>query len=333
MVALARMERTLALASSAKRPPPGTKRDRLRPYVAAVLLVCPLAAMGCAGSSDYMADVKSPAALAAPADKAGVVFVRPSGLGFAINFAVLDQNGTWIGDAVAKAHFAVMLPPGDYMFVGWAENTAALKATVAAGRLYYVQVVPTMGFGSAHVRLEALTPRSADWSQLNTWLGETKRLESLPAGVAHIQERHEDAMKRVASARENWDGYSAEDKELRTLRVGDGVASGGATPVAEGVAVAVQAPAAVPAGAPAPAVPPSPAVAATPPAAGGCGMDTDCKGDRICQGGQCVAPSPVAPPRVTREGACTKDTECKGDRICVDGQCVAPRAAVPAKVR
>ncbi len=64
----------------------------------------------------------------------------------------------------------------------------------------------------------------------------------------------------------------------------------------------------------------------------GCAKDTDCKGDRICQAGQCVSATPSAPPPAATGGStCTKDTDCKGDRICSGGQCVAPAGgAAPA---
>jgi hypothetical protein len=198
-----------------------------------LLLGAPFTA-ACAGSSEYMREVPSAPPIAAPADKATVVFVRPSNLAFKINFAILDQNGNWMGDAVAEKHFAVTLPPGEYMFVGWAENTAALKATLAAGRVYYVEVEAEMGAFSAQVALEALTPRNEDYKDLSKWLHETDRLEPLPSGAAYIQGRRDDALKRVASARENWDGYSNEDKEKRTLRAEDGVVP--AAPGSPGVA-------------------------------------------------------------------------------------------------
>jgi hypothetical protein len=196
--------------------------------VALFIWLAAMAVTGCAGSSDYMKEAASPAPIAAPADQAVVVFVRPSGLAFAINFAILDQNGNWLGDAVAKSHFAVSLPPGEYMFIGWAENTAALKATLAAGRVYYVEVTPEIGLAYSRVFFEALTPRHEDWKELPGWLKDTKRLEPLPTGAAYIRGRREDALKRVASAKENWDDYSTEDKEGRTLNAEDGVPSAGA---------------------------------------------------------------------------------------------------------
>ncbi|HEX8792490.1 MAG TPA: hypothetical protein VF765_16195 [Polyangiaceae bacterium] len=188
-----------------------------------LLFALMLTSAGCAGSSDYMTKARSAAPLAAPADRAMVVFVRPSGMAFAINFSIVDQNGRWLGDAVSQSHFAVALPPGEYTFVGWAENTDLVKATVAAGRIYYVEVSPALGALYSQVSLEALTPRSSDWSELPHWLEGTTRLEPLPTGAAYMDQRHADAMKRVASANENWSDMSPDDRAQRTLREADGV--------------------------------------------------------------------------------------------------------------
>jgi hypothetical protein len=190
-----------------------------------IILLGAVLAMGCAGSSRYMREVDAPAPLNVQADKATVVFLRPSGLGFAINFAILDQEGNWIGDAVAKSHFTVALASGEYMFVGWAENTAAMKATLVAGRIYYVEVTPLMGLASARVELNALTPRAEDWKSVPQWMRETKALEPLPTGAAYIKGRNADALHRIASATENWSGYSPVDRDKHTLRADDGVAA------------------------------------------------------------------------------------------------------------
>jgi hypothetical protein len=145
--------------------------------------VASLGLVGCAGSSEYMREARPAASIAAPADQAVVVFVRPSGLAFAINFSIIDQAGHWMGDAVSQSHFAVIMPPGEYTFIGWAENTDLVKASLAPGHIYYVEVSPELGALYAQVSLEALTPRSDDWKNLPRWLADTKRLEPLPTGA------------------------------------------------------------------------------------------------------------------------------------------------------
>jgi hypothetical protein len=62
------------------------------------------------------------------------------------------------------------------------------------------------------------------------------------------------------------------------------------------------------------------------PARADCTKDTDCKGDRICDAGRCVAPKPQA---------CSKDTDCAGSEVCDHDQCTdltsaaAPSVAAP----
>jgi hypothetical protein len=300
-------------------------RHRLSCSSLIVLLASSAGTLGCAGSSQYMKEVPSAEAVHAPADRATVVFVRPSGIGFAINFAILDQQGHWVGDAVAETHFAVSLPPGDYMFVGWAENTAALKASLGNGRVYYVEVYPVMGAFSSQVQFEALTPRSGDWSKLAGWLKTTKRLEPIPTGVAHIDAKRDDALKRVASAKENWDGYSNPDKARKTLHLEDGTAPEGAGAVAAPQACGGGAPcpgvAAPPAAPSPPQAAPNPAPPANPPVlaasaapvaqAPGASCTPACKSGFVCApSGQCVSacnPSCGAHQRCTDAGTCVDD--------------------------
>ena len=61
-------------------------------------------------------------------------------------------------------------------------------------------------------------------------------------------------------------------------------------------------------------------------ASAGCVSDQECKGDRVCEQGQCVDP------RLSGVGAsCSKDRDCPGDLLCKSKQCVqaAPKD-VPA---
>lgn len=60
----------------------------------------------------------------------------------------------------------------------------------------------------------------------------------------------------------------------------------------------------------------------------GCEMDSQCKRDRVCEAGVCVAPPPAAPaPQAPT--TCGADTDCTGDQICEQGVCHAP-ASTPA---
>ncbi len=73
----------------------------------------------------------------------------------------------------------------------------------------------------------------------------------------------------------------------------------------------------------APVPPPAPTAAA--PAGPGCTNDMDCKGDRICENGQCVSPPSPTGAAPADAGAtlvkCDRDTDCPGEDICQDKAC------------
>ena len=120
----------------------------------------------------------------------------------AIVVAIVDEKGRFLGDSEADGHFAVRVPPGQHVFVSWSESTPAMRVSVVAGKTYFVEVDPNMGWGSARVQLLALTPRSANWSKLPEWLRGTRALEvNEAAGQARMQQRAGDLGERLLGRR------------------------------------------------------------------------------------------------------------------------------------
>jgi hypothetical protein len=188
--------------------------------LAALSLAAGLA--GCSASSDYMHPV-GPPQLAAKADAATVVFIRPSGYAAAIGTTILDDKGRFLGDSLAETYFVSQVPAGEHTFIAWAENTAALKAQLAPGKVYYVEVSPKMGALSARVHLLALTSRSESWGELQGWLADSQAMQvDERAGQAYLAERAEDVQERIRRAREALTEYDAEELAERTLRPEDG---------------------------------------------------------------------------------------------------------------
>lgn len=188
--------------------------------LAALSLVTAL--VGCTASSDHMHPV-GPPQLAAKADAVTVVFVRPSGYAAGIVTTILDDKGRFLGDAMAETYFVTEVPAGEHTFIAWAENTAALKAQLAPGKVYYVEVSPKMGALSARIHLLALTPRSENWGELKGWLAASQAMRvNEQAGQAYLAGRTEDVQERIASAKEVLAEYDAEELAARTLRPEDG---------------------------------------------------------------------------------------------------------------
>src|SRR5262249_18473662 len=135
----------------------------------------------------------------------------------------LDERGRFLGDSLPESYFAVRVPAGEHVFVAWAENTAALRASLAPGRTYYVEVASKPGAWSARAHLLAITPRSETWKDVRTWLAESTQLgPNEPGGQAYLQSRSEDVAERLRRANEILREYDAKELEERTIRPDDG---------------------------------------------------------------------------------------------------------------
>lgn len=185
--------------------------------------VAALGAVGCSASSEFMRPVAAPTAVKAAADEATVVFVRPSGFGGALKQTILDGKGRFLGDALPSSRFAVKMAPGEHTFIVWAENTNAVKASLAAGKVYFVEVSLSMGALSARADLLPIKPGTEAWRSLDEWLADTEVFDPDTAGgQAYLEERKEDVEERIKRAREHLAEYDAEDLALHTMGPGDG---------------------------------------------------------------------------------------------------------------
>jgi hypothetical protein len=179
-----------------------------------------------------MTEVPRTAPPLASADMATVVFLRPwpGGLGdAAASVAVIDEEGHWVGDAVTQSHFVASVTPGGHMFYAWSTETAALKATLAPGRVYYVEMYGKAGISyEPRVAMEALTPHHKDWQYLQDWLGGTTRYEPMPSGNAYFEQRGDEVAAHVKDGEKTWENYNSAEKMQRTLHEEDGVTQAGA---------------------------------------------------------------------------------------------------------
>jgi hypothetical protein len=186
------------------------------------LVVClGAAATGCVAHSDLMTHVAAPTAIQAPADGALVVFVRHSRYGGAVMFTVIDEHGKFIGVSQGNSHFAAVMAPGHHVFIsGTANNTSAVDATLAAGKVYFVEVSARPGAFTAAPELHALKPSSEGWKDREGWLKET---DTYTADIAKGQADLDDQSDRIKDGLEAWRGYDANDKKDRSLVETDGI--------------------------------------------------------------------------------------------------------------
>lgn len=240
--------------------------NRFTTLLALVVALTTALLTGCSASSDYMREVAHPQPPTGNPQAATVVFIRPSSFASSLATTILDGRGRFLGDALPSSYFVVQMPPGEHLFISWAENTASLKANLAPGLVYYVEVAPTMGAFSARVHLRAVKPSTENWAELPEWLEESTQYEpDEAAGQAYLTSRQEDVTERIRRGNEILTEYDPEEMAERTLNPGDGLPPGAAPGTAAPPATAQ--PATPPAAAPAPPPAPAPAQPAAPPAA------------------------------------------------------------------
>ena len=157
-------------------------QSRLIPSLGLALAAFALLLAGCEGTVQHMRAVPAEAAPAAPQPgKALVVFMRPSGLGFAVQSSVFDLKDSGppalVGIVAAKAKLAYHVQPGAYQFMVIGENADFMSADVVAGRTYYVRVEPRMGMWKARFGLEPIRQKDLASAEFASALGECKWVE------------------------------------------------------------------------------------------------------------------------------------------------------------
>ncbi|MBW2365122.1 MAG: hypothetical protein JRF25_08675 [Deltaproteobacteria bacterium] len=149
----------------------------MKKIVKVILPLVILMIAGCAGSSRYM--VKGTPIDSLPSDKSVVYFMRPSGMGFAINFQIWDGDH-FIGLSQAKSYFAYVCDPGKHLFMGFAENKVAVDADLAAGKTYYIGTAVRMGAWKARMLFTPVVRGSELWNKVEDYKKNLSLISSIP---------------------------------------------------------------------------------------------------------------------------------------------------------
>jgi hypothetical protein len=201
-----------------------------------LLVVLPIIAVtGCGPvPSYYMKRQQVAQRVETSSETATVVFLRPTGGLAGLEAPVLDAAGALLGTNCVKSYFALQVPPGEHTF-HMIDGAAALKATVAAGRIYFVEVSPIGWMGIFIYRLFALTPSSKNWDKLPEWLAGSALLTRDEAALATLANSYRtnnlDVSGEIQKSLARHAAFDAENRALRTLRADDGVEK---WPLAEG---------------------------------------------------------------------------------------------------
>ena len=153
------------------------RTQALRSPALMILIIASLIS-GCAGKVMHMQEIAADKATVAPAPgKAAVVFLRPSGMGFAIQssvFEVKDNQSLLVGIVAAKTKVVYQVEPGKRLFMAVGESAEFMTADLLPNRTYYAYVAPRMGLLKARFALEPVRGAELDSSEFKSSLAECK---------------------------------------------------------------------------------------------------------------------------------------------------------------
>jgi hypothetical protein len=160
----------------------------------ALLAALALSASACAGTIKNMREVPPGSPEPKPAaGKAMVVFLRPSGMGYAIQssvFVVKDKNPELVGIVAAKTKVAWQADPGKHLFMVVGESGDFMGAELEAGKTYFATVAPRLGMWKARFSLkpvgpeEAASPAFVDGLNGSRWVEKDEAAEAWARGHA-----------------------------------------------------------------------------------------------------------------------------------------------------
>lgn len=166
---------------------------------------------GCA--STHMAQVPDSETVSVPsADKALVIFMRPSVVGGAIQ-ATLYDDLTYIGTISAKTRVAYETDPGEHMFMVIGESADFMKADLLAGKTYYAAVIPRIGVWKARFSFRPQNGQISE-EELQSWLDDTKQVRITDEGLKWAKDNETSIRQKKADYLPKWEGKPDRDKQI-----------------------------------------------------------------------------------------------------------------------
>lgn len=186
--------------------------------VAACLIVM---ASGCARRSDLVS--YAPASgyqfSSPPPDKALVVFLRPTFLGYSVS-AALYEDDTFLGIVMRNSYMEHLTTPGSHTYMVVSGAADFLGADLEGGKIYFVNVVPRLGLMRTRFSLEPITPSGSEWTELPDWLSKSYRATPNEDGLMWARANDDSVKEKRADYLPEWE-ENADRPQLRPL---DGVA-------------------------------------------------------------------------------------------------------------
>lgn len=153
-----------------------------------------------------------------PADRAQVVFY----LGDAGRVhATLMDGDTFISHVISRTCFVYEAAPGQHLFSVVGEAADFLEADVAAGKTYWIEVVPRMGGWKPRFSLLPYNDQSDNWEKKEKRRAKSILVEPTPDGFAWAEARTEELAEKRAEYFAKWQEKPADQRP--SLAPDDGI--------------------------------------------------------------------------------------------------------------
>lgn len=191
---------------------------RINAPLRAAFLIVALASLvsGCAGTIKHMEEVSADRAPGGPRPgKAMVVFMRPSGLGYAVQSTVYEVQGnnvSLIGLVAAKAKVAYEVDPGTRLFMVVGENADFMTAELLPNKTYYARVEPRMGLWKARFGLDPVPAKDLGTADFKAQLDECKWVVKGPSADAWLGQNLASVQSKRADYYTDWASKPAAER-------------------------------------------------------------------------------------------------------------------------
>lgn len=138
-----------------------------------------------------------------PADKAMVVFLRPSKYAYKVSAVVFDGDD-FVSVIMSRSYLTYLTEPGQHMFMVISEAADFLEADLEGGKIYFALVAARMGAWRARFSLVPVTPESKDWPQLRPWLDESYEVQANELAETWDRDNRDSVMAKKEAYLPRW---------------------------------------------------------------------------------------------------------------------------------
>jgi hypothetical protein len=185
-----------------------------------MVVMCLMLVSSCTVSTDKMLVVPAQQTYAPDAENALIIFMRPSKMGGVIQSSVFDVSSSenmLVGIVSARKKVAYKVGPGEHLFMVIGENADFMRASLDAGKTYYVLVAPRMGVMKARFSLKPVHKDQLGSRDLTSWKESCDYVALTEDALKWAQDNAADIQNKRVSYYERWSQLS-EDLKATLMR-------------------------------------------------------------------------------------------------------------------